>query len=93
MTTYVKVSLLSSMVFIEETLDVIIYNGLSVGISCGVARSKSICNFALVLVDILVFLEENWPQKPPKTKKMLRKSPASNAWTTTLKTLILLRAL
>ena len=35
----------------EILYDVIFCNGLSVGISCGVDRSKSICVSALVLVD------------------------------------------
>ena len=39
-----------SMVFLEESLDVIFCKGLSVGISYGVNRSKSTCDSALVLV-------------------------------------------
>ena len=40
-----------SMVFVEESLDVIFSKGLSVGISYGVNRSKSTWDSALVLVD------------------------------------------
>ena len=54
MTTCTEVYLPSFIVFVEETLDVIICNGFAVGISCGAARSKSICDSALVLVDIYV---------------------------------------
>ena len=44
MTTCTEVCLPSFIVFVEETLDVIICNGFAVGISCGAARSKSICD-------------------------------------------------
>ena len=47
-----KISLPSSMVFVEESLDVIICNIFSVGISCVVPRSKSICDSILLLVNI-----------------------------------------
>ena len=47
-----KISLPSSMVFVEESLDVIICNIFSVWISCGVSRSRSICDSALLLVNI-----------------------------------------
>ena len=53
-TTCTKVSLPSSMVYVEDALDFMICNGFSAGISCGVARSKSICDSALVLVDISI---------------------------------------
>ena len=43
--------LTSSTVFTEESLDVIICNGLSFRISTGLARSKSICGSELVLAD------------------------------------------
>ena len=49
MTTCTKVSLPSSMVFVEGSLDVITSNGLSD--SCGFNRSKSVCDSTLVLVD------------------------------------------
>ena len=49
-----KTSLPSSMVFVEESLDVIICNIFSVGISCVVPRSKSICVSALLLVNIFI---------------------------------------
>ena len=49
-----KTSLPSSMVFVEESLDVIICNIFSVGITCVVPRSKSICDSALLLVNIFI---------------------------------------
>ena len=51
MTTCTKVSFPFFMVFVEESLHIIICNSLSVGIRCGVSKSKSICDSTMVLVD------------------------------------------
>ena len=51
MTTFIKIPSPSSIVFVEESLDVIIGNSLSIGISCGVAGSKSNSGSEPVLVD------------------------------------------
>ena len=51
MTTFTKIPLPLSMVFVEESLDVIICNSLSIGDSYGIAGSKSNSGSELVLVD------------------------------------------
>ena len=58
-TTCTKVSLPSSTVFVEESLYVIIWNGLPVVISYSVISSKLICNSALTLVDISI-MKQNY---------------------------------
>ena len=58
------------MVFVEESLCVIIRNGLSVGITCGVARSKSIYETKL----FLTFYKKPVPQRKRRTPALLNNS-------------------
>ena len=82
MTTSTKVYLPSSLVFVDESLDVVTDNGLSFGISCGVNKSKSVCDSALVLADISI-MKQNCFQNFTKSQYHNKKKNTCFDWQST----------